>query len=178
MPAKKTVKPKLPIGMPDLAPLISAAILNALTASKPQSSGDSLKAAVSVGAVQLDKNGFPIVRFDVGPKPVSVKLVLGMRQRMMYALSLWDDAGHKKAAHEGVSWDHEPDEHSFPADAALDEDHLFWDVKITQTATGSGDFYYLALHFEQDGAALCPPFEYFGPLTGTAIVSGSLVFKA
>lgn len=178
MPAKKTKAASFTSTPTDLGPLISAAILNAIASNKLNPTSDSLKAAVDSGAVILDEHGFPIAQFKVGPTPITVRLVLGMRQRMMYTLALWDENGNKKTSREGVSWDHEPDVHSFDADTALDSDHLFWDVKVTQSASGSGDFYYLAVHVEQNGGALCPPFEYFGPLSATEIVSGSLVFKA
>lgn len=161
----------------DVNTVLSAALLNALT-SKPVSPLESLRSSLKASGVSVDDHGFPIAEFEPGDTPIVVTLVLGMRHRMAYTLNVWDEQGIKKESMEGVSWDSEPDIHEIPATPDRDKDHLFWDVTITQSATGAGDSYYVAVHVEQGGQPLLPPFEYSGPLVGTAFVSGSLVFKA
>jgi hypothetical protein len=175
---KKAPAAPAPVASPDVGTLLSAALLNALSGAGTAGATDSLSSAVAAGSVQLDESGFPIVEFNAKGGKIIVTLVLGMRQRMMYTLALWDEQGNNKFSREGVSWDNDPDIQEIDPQDALENDHLFWDVKITQSVSGPGDFYYFALKVEQDGTALCPLFENFGPLSGTEIISGSLVFKA
>lgn len=176
--AKQKTAAAAAVPSPDVSTLISAALLNALSARGTSTATDSLRSAVATGSVKLDESGFPIVEFNPKGGKIIVTLVLGMRQRMMYTLALWDKKGNNKFIRDGVSWDNVPDIQDIDPTPDLDNAHLFWDVTITQSASGPGDFYYFALKVEQDGAALCPLFENFGPLSGTEIVSGSLVFKA
>lgn len=177
-PKQKSAAAPAPMASPDVGTVLSAALLNALSATGTATATNSLSSAVAAGTVKLDDSGFPIVEFDPDGGNIIVTLVLGMRQRMMYTLALWDENGDNKFSRQGVSWDNDPDIQEIDPKDALENDHLFWDVKITQSVSGPGDFYYFALKVEQDGAALCPLFENFGPLSGTEIISGSLVFKA
>jgi hypothetical protein len=163
----------------DVGALIASGILKALSDKGVSNSPvESLTSAIASGAVKLNEHGFPIAAFRPAGGAVQVTLVLGMRQRMSYSLDLWDDQGNKKSSKDGVSWDNQPDSYSYdPVADIQDDDHLFWHVRISQSATGAGDYYYLAVRIEQGGTPCLPPFEYYGPLSGTEILCGSLVFS-
>ena len=74
--AKQKTAAAAAVPSPDVSTLVSAALLNALSARGTSTAIDSLRSAVATGSVKLDESGFPIVEFNPKGGKIIVTLVL------------------------------------------------------------------------------------------------------